>query len=55
MIIRPYESLWEIDLKERWRYRDPIQLFVRHVEGFYEPYAHTLTLSSEGFIGLESI
>lgn len=26
-----------------------------HVEGFYEPYSHTLTLSSEGFIGLESI
>ena len=25
-----------------------------HVEGFYEPYARTLTLSSEGFIGLES-
>lgn len=25
-----------------------------HVEGFYAPYARTLTLSSEGFIGLES-
>ena len=29
MIIRPYESLWKIDLKEIWRYRDLIQLFVR--------------------------
>lgn len=25
-----------------------------HIEGFYEPYAHTLSLSTEGFIGLES-
>lgn len=29
MIIRPYESLWKIDLKEIWRYRDLIRLFVR--------------------------
>ena len=26
-----------------------------HIEGFYEPFAHTLSLSSEGFIGLESL
>ena len=26
-----------------------------HVEGFYDQYARTLTLSSEGFIGLESV
>ena len=26
-----------------------------HVEGFYEPYAHPLRLSTEGFIGLESV
>ncbi len=26
-----------------------------HIEGYYEPYAHTLSLSSEGFIGLESV
>ena len=26
-----------------------------HIEGFYEPYAHTLSLSTEGFIGLESL
>lgn len=29
MIIRPYESLWKIDLGEIWRYRDLIQLFAR--------------------------
>ena len=29
MIIRPYESLWKIDLGEIWRYRDLIQLFIR--------------------------
>ena len=26
-----------------------------HIEGFYEPYAHSLSLSCEGFIGLESV
>ena len=26
-----------------------------HIEGYYEPFAHTLSLSSEGFIGLESV
>lgn len=26
-----------------------------HIEGFYEPYARSLTLSCEGFIGLESV
>lgn len=26
-----------------------------HVEGFYDQYAKTLSLSSEGFIGLESV
>ena len=26
-----------------------------HIEGFYDQYARTLTLSSEGFIGLESV
>ena len=29
MIIRPYESLWKIDLGELWKYRDLIQLFAR--------------------------
>ena len=26
-----------------------------HIEGYYEPYAHSLSLSCEGFIGLESV
>lgn len=29
MKIRPHERLWHIDLKEIWRYRDLIELFVR--------------------------
>ena len=26
-----------------------------HIEGFYKPYAHTIGLPEEGFIGLESV
>ena len=29
MRIRPHERLWHIDLKEIWRYRDLIELFIR--------------------------
>ena len=29
MKIRPHEKLWHIDIKEIWRYRDLIELFVR--------------------------
>ena len=29
LYIRPHEKLWHVDLREIWRYRDLIQLFVK--------------------------
>lgn len=29
MVIKPHQKLWSVDLKEIWRYRDLIQLFVK--------------------------
>ena len=51
------EYLIELYLHEPFRqdFFEAQDCLTMHIEGFYEPYARSLTLSCEGFIGLESV